>query len=691
MHKGVPFTISILTLMLCIVGFLSASLLIVGWRSTRALEEASIDLHMASLDEAVTDWLAATLQASIFTQLALARTPTFLAKAEDFDEAELVRQLAALLADHVDVAAAHVGFADGRFVHVGRIGLDVLPSGAMPVPGDAALRVRSIRNIGAERVETSYFILADGRHSASESRPSAFDPRSRPWYQQAIAAHGPIMTEPYDFAFTPIPGISIATPIGRERGVVAFDFTLENLSRVAARHKVSPGSIVMVTTEAGNLLADTSSCSGCEHGSPDAVDLLRRDLLDATHRGAGRLDIKHTAGGRDWEMLIDPVPALLRGRFFIGAAAPVAEITIQSGLLIREAVTIALVVVLFAVAAVLFAALALSKGIKRVAARTSGIRDLDFTAGEPVRSRIREIMLLSDTMERVRDGLEIFGRYVAKDLVRQIMRSPSAAGVGGQRREMTVMFSDIEGFSRISESIAPEVLTGRLSRYFDALAVPIAASKGTIDKFIGDSIMAFWNAPELDERHVEHACRAALRAAAASRHLAEKWSARGRPVFRTRFGLHTGLAVIGNVGARDRINYTLVGSLANQASRLEGLNKIYGTEILATGIVAETTAAILVWRHIDRVVPAGTSEALDLFELLGDVADARDTAFLELWNDARRAYVVGDFAGAIAKFEVAARQRPGDGPCRIMLDRCRSLLPDGPPSDWTGVWHFDTK
>src|SRR5271170_7412547 len=130
--------------------------------------------------------------------------------------------------------------------------------------------------------------------------------------------------------------------------------------------------------------------------------------------------------------------------------------------------------------------------------------------------------------------------------------------------------------------------------------------------------MAFWNAPEPDPDHVANACRAALQAADAGRQLSEKWRSRGRPGFRTRFGLHTGPAVVGNVGARDRINYTLVGAVANQTSRLEGLNKMYGTEILASGEVARLTSDRFVWRPIDRVVPVGTTEALDIYEPLAE-------------------------------------------------------------------------
>lgn len=692
MSRGVPFSISIMAMMLCVVGFLSTALLVVGWRSTSTLEEANVDLRMNALDESITSWLSGSIRAAAFVQQALAKTPGFTTATGPAADAQLSGEFAALLGRHPGAAAAYAGYADGRFIYVGRTTLlsEALKA-EMEAPRDAIFVVSSIHSADGVRLETWHFLDPAGRPTATRSRPSTYDPRFRPWYHEATDTNGPIMTEPYMLALNGALGVTVATPIGENIGVIGFDFTLENLSRVASEHKLGAHSVVMVATVAGNLLADSGSCASCKPSDPAIADLLRRELVAAAGRVDGRVDLRRHAGGQDWEILIDPMPAVFEEKFWVGVAVPVSDIAAESRFLILESAAIAFVVVLIAIAAVFLASLLLSRAMSQLAARTDLIRNLDFSDPEPVRSRIREILWLSQSIERMRDGLEVFGRYVAKDLVRQIMRSPAAAGVGGLRREVTVMFSDIEGFSRISEDIAPELLTSRLSRYFDALATPIAAHKGTIDKFIGDSIMAFWNAPELDEHHVEHACRAALQAAAASRALAAKWDSRQRSFFRTRFGLHAGPAVIGNVGARDRINYTLVGAVANQASRLEGLNKFYRTEVLASGVVAERTRPLFIWRQIDCVVPAGTSETLDVFELLAETADTDVDDFLGAWNDARAAYVRGAFAEAITLFESAAGKRPDDGPCSVMIERCRKLLEAPSRTHWDGIWHFDAK
>jgi adenylate cyclase len=383
---------------------------------------------------------------------------------------------------------------------------------------------------------------------------------------------------------------------------------------------------------------------------------------------------------------------ILGRRYVIAAAVPLAELSADSHTLMRRAALAAGVAVLLATLGSLIAAWLLSRSIARIASKTERIGRLDFSDGAPVDSRITEIVQLSDSIERMRSGLEVFGRYVSKKLVDQIMRSPEAAGVGGTRRSVTVMFTDIQGFSLLSETMEPELLTSRLSRYFDVMGAAITANRGTIDKYIGDSIMAFWNAPEPDDDHIANAVRAALQAMESGHRLSEKWRSRGRPGFHTRFGLHTGLAVVGNVGARERINYTLVGAVANQASRLEGLNKIYGTEILASGEIAGATGDRFVWRHVDRVVAAGTTEAHDVYEPMGErESAAQHFKFLAKWRDGHGAYREGRFSDAMAAFKEAAALRPGDPPSAVFIERCTRLLREGTPPGWDGTWHYDSK
>jgi adenylate cyclase len=481
----------------------------------------------------------------------------------------------------------------------------------------------------------------------------------------------------------------------RQGGVIGFDFTLDTLSRLIGDYRFTPNSIIMVASDTGTVFMESEICRPADTACLPREDEVRAAMRAAITRAVGsgeRVERDETLGGRDYRLLVHQMPPAFGRSYLVAAAVPIAELSADSQTLIERAAIAGTVAVVLAVLGVLLASFVLSRSISRIAAKTERIRDLDFSDRTRVQSRITEIVRLSDSVERMREGLEVFGRYVSKHLVHQIMRSPETAGVGGQRREITVMFTDIESFSLISETMEPELLTSRLSRYFDALGSAILANRGTIDKYIGDSIMAFWNAPEPDPDHVVNACRAALQAAAAGRKLSEKWRQLGRPGFRTRFGVHTGPAVVGNVGAREHINYTLVGAVANQASRLEGLNKMYHTEILASGEVAGATADRFVWRQIDRIVAAGTTEEHEIHEPMGEFdVMAQHAEFLVAWRAGRDAYGAGRFEEALASFRAAAALRPDDGPCRVFIARCTAFLRDGPPEGWNGTWHFDSK
>ena len=690
---SIPFSISILTLMALIVVPLSSALLWLGWRAVNTLEQRSVDQRMTALDDAVASFLSNGLRTIMSVGHTLAEEPDFSSAAGPSADAERLRQLAALLKRHPTVAATFVGYPDGHFDYAGKLSsFSAEERKRFDAPAGEGVIVRTIDGQGGDRRESWQFVLPDGGLTSMRSRPDTFDPRERPWYRDVADKKAPILTVPYHFAWSNEPGITVGVPLP-SGGAIGFDFTLGTLARLIGDYKITPNAIVVLEAGAPDVLIESEACppahEGCFSTGDAALQALRKIVAQA---GGQRLEREAEFDGRAYKLIVNPMPELFDRPFAIGVAVPVEELSAASRVLLERAAFLAAIAIGLAILAVLVTSILMSRSMSRLAAKTARIRDLDFSDTTPVRSHVTEILRLSDAVERMREGLQIFGRYVSRDLVVQIMRSPERAGLGGARRELTVMFTDIEGFSRLSEDIEPELLTSRLSRYFEALGAAISSNHGMIDKYIGDSIMAFWNAPEPDPDHIAHACNAALQAAEASRKLAEKWRERGRPGFRTRIGLHTGPAVVGNVGARERINYTLVGAVANQASRLEGLNKVYGTDILASGEVAAATSKHFVWRHIDRIVAAGTTEVMEIYEPLG-LADGAATheAFLDRWRQGHSAYYEGRFDAALEGFRAAQALRPHDAPCRVFIARCTELVEKGMPSDWDGAWHFDKK
>lgn len=692
---SIPFSLTILTLMALVLAPLSSALLWLGWRSVDTLEERSADARVSELEKAVEQFLTEGLRVVIYVGMTLADSPSFAAHEGPAADDERRRQLVAMLGRHPAVAAAFVGYADGRFVFAGH------PEAFSPTErSDFAttrnsIVMRVVDGTGPARHQVTWLQAPDGTRSDERRQPTNYDPRVRPWYVAAEKAGGSALTAPYHFAWSQHAGISAGVPLLGGGGVIGFDYTLETLSQLITSYKITPNAIIMVSHGQGAVEVESEGCvRTLPHCLPNDAEVrveLKRVIHEAIDKNQ-RVDRRVLVGDQFYRIIVRRVPEALGQSFVVAAAVPVAELAANSRSLLERAAGAAAIAVAFAIMGALAASLLVSRSMSRIAAKTERIRNLDFSDRVPVTSRISEIVRLSDAIERMREGLEVFGRYVSKDLVHQIMRSSQSTGVGGTRREVTVMFTDIEGFSLISETMEPELLTRRLSRYFDALGTPISANHGTIDKYIGDSIMAFWNAPEPDPDHIANACRAALQAAAAGRRLSAKWQQRGWPGFRTRFGLHTGPAVVGNVGARERINYTLVGAVANQASRLEGLNKVYGTELLASGEVADATADRFVWRHIDRVVAVGTTEAHDIHEPLGEIDVAAEHAeMLTQWSAGRTAYAEGKFGTAIICFNAVIALRPGDGPSRVFVERCTEFLRVGTPDGWGGTWHLDKK
>jgi adenylate cyclase len=209
-----------------------------------------------------------------------------------------------------------------------------------------------------------------------------------------------------------------------------------------------------------------------------------------------------------------------------------------------------------------------------------------------------------------------FARFVPKDIVKGIIDSSISTELGGARQEVTVLFTDVTNFTGIAETADPDSLMRQTSRHFAALTEAFLA----VDKFIGDSVMVFWNAPHLQLDHVERACRAALAAKAASEALNTQFEAEGLPPFAVRLGIHFGDAVVGNVGSAERMNYTALGNSVNLAARLEGLNKEYGTTILVSEAVRNRVEHCFRFKAVASVIAKGMTTETQVYELVEAVA-----------------------------------------------------------------------
>ena len=283
-----------------------------------------------------------------------------------------------------------------------------------------------------------------------------------------------------------------------------------------------------------------------------------------------------------------------------------------------------------------------------------------------------------------------FGLYLAPSVVDQLVAAEAPPALGGESRDVTVWFSDIEGFTSISEKLLPGELVALMNEYLSAMTDIVEAHGGFVDKYIGDAIVAVFGAPHADPDHALNGVRAALACQARLVTLnREAASFKGHRIA-SRIGINTGLALVGNIGSRRRFNYTVMGDVVNLASRLEGVNKHYGTRILASAMTAEKAQTGIVWREIDRVRVKGRDQVVAIFEPVGETAavDPVVAKRIAAYGSALAAYRERRFDAAAQAFSGLADQ---EGPARIFLERAHAFARAEPPPEWDGITTLDVK
>jgi adenylate cyclase len=257
--------------------------------------------------------------------------------------------------------------------------------------------------------------------------------------------------------------------------------------------------------------------------------------------------------------------------------------------------------------------------LKLLTRQTARLQLLAAPEDAPVTSRIAEIHELGRTLAIAQRTIWSFAHFVAADVVKGIIDGSISTELGGVRQEVTIVFTDVSNFTGIAEVADPNLLMRQTSRHLSALTEAFLAEGGTVDKFIGDSVMVFWNAPRRQLDHVERACRAALSAKAASDALNREFESEGWPPFAVRLGVHVGDAVVGNVGSVDRMEYTVLGNSVNLAARLEGLNKEYGTAILVSEAVRDRIADRFCFNSLGSTMAKGMTVETRVYELVGTI------------------------------------------------------------------------
>ncbi|HEX5226559.1 MAG TPA: adenylate/guanylate cyclase domain-containing protein [Bryobacteraceae bacterium] len=534
-----------------------------------------------------------------------------------------------------------------------------------------------------------------------EETANDYDPRDEQFYKTASQTRKLAWVGPVIFYDEGLAGITCADPRlgpdGSVLGVLTVDFNLNLLSDFVAKLRFGThGKVFMfddqrhVIAFPGLRLVETTGqgARGKLLTEADVADPVFQAFL--TRNAAARDEDQFTfaqdgrrylGGYRRMQVAGGPT-------WFLGVYAPESDFL---GALVRserEAVAVTIAALCIGLFVTMLLARRISVPLTRLASEMQEVGDFHLDVRPPMRTIFKEVATMDESLLNMKGSLRSFSYYVPRDLVRAMLESGQEATLQGQTRELTVFFSDIAGMTTIAESMPPDALVQLLSRYFDEMTQVIADQNGTVDKFIGDAIMAFWGAPAPTADHAARACEAALRSQRKLAELRSRSNGSGLANIRMRIGIATGDVLVGNVGSHDRFNYTVMGDTVNLASRLESLNKLYGTEILISDAAYQAAREDIVARPVGVVRVKGKSQCVEVWEPLALASDdgpaARNLA--RLFTEALEAYIARDFRTAADCYESALRIRPGDAPSEILFDRCRNFVDAPPAAEWNGVY-----
>jgi adenylate cyclase len=519
-----------------------------------------------------------------------------------------------------------------------------------------------------------------------------FDPRTRPWFKNIGDGQQTYWSEPYLANTTKRPVVSGSRHIltnGERIGVVNINIPLTELSQFMAQQQVSTNGIAFLVSINGDLLA-----------FPDEQFLSIKDSSSGNFRLGKIADLPQNWIKSGWQNYIDnekenfsfkvadtsylasfrklSQPTLASWR--IGIVMPEKDVTnaVQQTLLM--AFGVAGFIFLLSLFPLLWFARRLSRPIAQLVDQTRELKDFRLENITKINSPIHEINILSESIVAAAQGLRSFQKYIPAELVRQLMSTGEPIEIGGESRYLTMLFSDLKDFSTLSENTPSRELLLRVSSYFEIFINAIKEEGGYVDKFIGDSVMAFWGAPLPEHNHAYHACVAAVKAQHRMKLLNENLIKDEKPPLTVRIGLHADAVLVGNVGSPEKLSYTVMGDGVNIASRLEGINKDYDTGICISHSLFRESGERLWVRPIDIISVKGRKGELLIYELMGIKDGDAETAPTEIEKElciftkkAFDLYMNGLYVEALVIYEDLFL-RFDDGLAAVMVTKCRSKI-----------------
>lgn len=610
------------------------------------------------------------------------------------------------------VDSVYVGTESGYFVQIKPLkpGANYRVESAKILPKKAAFALRIVDRSAQKAIETWVYLDNDGRKLDEESIPESqitMVHQNRPWYKKTAQTRSNVWTDIFVSDATMESSIACGVPLlsdtGEFIGVISSTVSLKNLATILQKNTLK--GISMVINQKGEIVAhpveknyskivgtDTKLITVEDLNDKVASTAYQKKAINKNTRFVFELNsVEYIAlfkefaleGFKDWEFLmITPIDE------FIG------EVKVTQ----HKTLLICLLILFFSTIIIAFIAKRISMPINSLSAQADKITNFELDHETEVISGIREIQTLQNSISRMRKSLISFGKFVPKKLVKKLVDKGVEVKIGGKKKQLSILFTDIANFTTISEAYPAEKLVQHLYEYFDEMTTVITENNGTIDKYIGDSVMAFWGAPQQDNNHYLNCCLSALLCQRRLLDLNRKWAYEKKPELFTRIGIHTGDVIVGNMGSSERLNYTIIGDAVNLAARLEGTNKVYGTNIIVSDFTVRQLHEHAVVRPLDIVAVKGKSEGITIYELVAlknsnpIVLPSDDQLkFCEEFTKAFRFYLEQRWDEALNIFNELQTTYGKDEPCELFIARCKAFKKAPPPADWDGVYHMHSK
>ncbi len=549
------------------------------------------------------------------------------------------------------------------------------------------------RSDGAPREQERYrdeqfAIIA---HITGDAR---FDPRTRDWYQGAIARAGALYVTPiYRFESDGQPGISIARavmgPDGAARAVLGADIALGDLSGFLSSRHLAEGGVPLIVNGSGQLVAypyalELTEPATAEKGALPRVTDLKADWLVNAYRGLhdGTARV-HNNGSVDYALIkTDGATYLVHQQAFptdlgidwdLFIVVPEASLLASAHRLLSESVVISLIILCVASFAVWLLARELFVPLAQLERNTRRIKAFQFQDVERVGSRFREIAALDESIWSMKRGLQSLEKFVPTDVARHLIESGEEVTPSGERRELSYFFTGLDQLSRLCSALPPERVTAVLAGELDHFTRIILRLKGTVDNYLGESIMAFWGAPIPSDDGTERACLAALACRRLEAELYAHWNEPDTPPPRNLYSVHSGHAIVGNIGSSQRMSYTALGENVILAWELHRLNHRYGTRILVSDAARRQVAEQFWFRRVDLLPLDDGRVWMPVFELIDErqrPLDPIQASFITRYEAGLGALHGEHWEQAEATFRELGKEYPEDPSVALMLRRC---------------------